>query len=156
MSSPARLGLTSGIHRNPVIRLDGKDYFILGGTYQKLHNEKIRTDRYTKDGEIDRQEVVTNKNRWKFTIVVPASTSYMHYAEGFDGSGYDFGVVADLRASAAKVWPYNGLYYYDITANEDFSSTYTSYVHMSTDWESLYNNDPFVYQIPVELWGRDV
>jgi len=147
----------NGIQQSiPIVRLDGKDYFVLGGTYQRLRNEKIITDQYTKDGEIDRQKTNTNKTRWKFTLTIPASASYVSSKNLGAGESFDFGDMGTILASSDKVYPYDGLYFYDITANGLFGGTYTSYVYMLMDWESPNNNDPGIWQVPVELWGRDV
>jgi hypothetical protein len=147
----------TGEKRLPIIRLDGKDYFLLGGTYQRLHNEKIINERYAIDGEFDRQMKNTGKKRWKFTVLVPASISYLSYDILSDPSiaAFDFGDLATLHTSADKVYPYDGLYYYDIDRFENFTGTYSHYVYMKIDWETPNNNDPGQWQIPVELWGRD-
>jgi len=143
--------------RLPIVRIDGKDYFLLGGTYQRLHNEKIISERYTTGGDFDRQAVNTEKKRWKFTIVAPLSATYVSYDMSYMPSWkeFDFGDLVTLHTSADKVYPYDGLEYYDIDRLEDFRGTYGSYVYMKLDWEAPMNNDPGIWQVPVELWGRD-
>lgn len=152
----ARISINGIRYSVPIVRLDGYDYFILGGTYQRLRHEKIINDRYSKDGEIDRQKKNTGKNRWRMTLVIPLSSSYVNLLSVDAGESFNFGNMSTILASDDKEYPYDGLYFYDVTSNGIFSGTYTSYVHMMMDWESLWNNDPGIFQVPVELWGRDV
>jgi hypothetical protein len=141
----------------PIVRIDGRDYFILSGTYQRLYNEKIISERYASDGDFDRQVLNTEKTRWKFTILTPFHTSYMSYSvEWEDGfTDFSFGDLGTLHASADKVYPQDGLYFFDIDRFENFYGTYSHYVYLKLDWEAPQNNDPGVWQVPVELWGRD-
>lgn len=141
--------------RLPVVRLDGHDYMIMSNTYQVLKSEKLITDRYNKDGGIDRQKVCTYKHRWKMTLVVPTNTSYISMVNPNPGESFNFGTMSTLIASDDKTYPNDGLEFYDIESLGIFTGSYTSYVYMSKDWATPYNNDPTVYQVPVDLWGRD-
>lgn len=146
----------NGVRKNlPLIRLDGKDYIILSGSYQRLRNEKLITDRYTKDGEIDRQKKNTGKHRWKMTLVIPASSSYLTLRNLQPGESFDFGDMSTILASDDKVYPQDGLEFYDVSANGMFGGSYTHYVYMNMDWESPYGDDPGIFSVPLELWGRD-
>lgn len=141
----------------PIVRIDGRDYFLLGGTYQRLHNEKIISERYAIDGGFDRQIMNTGKHRWKFTVLTISSIGTMTYMSSYDPSWmqFSFGDLDSLRASADKVYPSDGLEYYDVDCLENFTGTYSHYVYMKVDWESPHNNDVGIWQVPVELWGRD-
>jgi len=135
--------------RLPIVRIDGKDYFLMGGTYSRLDNEKIITERYTPGGEADRQILVTGKSRWKFTIMAPFSASYVTY----DIGGFAFGDLASLHTSAEKVPPNDLLDYYDISALENFGGSRTQQVYMKIEWEVPDRDDPGIWQVPTELWG---
>jgi len=142
----------NGIQQSlPIVRIDGRDYFLMGGTYQRLDNEKIITERYTPAGAIDRQILVTGKARWKFTIMAPLSASYITYS----GGNYIFGDLASLHTSADKVPPNDALAYYDISALGNFGGTYTHYAYLKIDWETPNNDDPGIWQVPTELWGYE-
>jgi len=138
--------------RIPVVQLDGKIYFILGGTYNFLHDEKRIQENYLASGEVDRQIQNTGKTRHKFNIIAPSTADLVDV----QGASWDVGTRDDLHTSADKVPPYDWLEFYDISADQDFSGTYTHYVVMKIDWEVPYNNDPGIWQIPVELWGYAV
>jgi hypothetical protein len=141
-----------GIERRiPIIRLDGRDYFVLGGTYQRLHNERIIKEQYTPAGEGDRQVKATSWKRWKMTLIVPQSTSQINSS----GSGFTFGDINSIHNTLKKQYPDNGLEYYDISALENFGGTYTHYVYAKNDWETPHNNDPGIWEVPVQIWGRN-
>lgn len=142
----------NGIQRRlPIIRLDGRDYFIMGGTYQRLYHEKIINERYTSTGAIKRQIVNTRKIRWRMTLMVP--TSYTQVT--VTGGTFNVGDIDTLHASANKMPPNDLLAYYDITAYQNFAGSYTHYVYLKLDWEQPNANDPGVWQVPIELWGYE-
>lgn len=138
--------------RLPIVRLDGKDYFILGGSYQRLHHEKEVQERYTNAGEADRQVVSTDWLRWQMTLVIPFDSSYASASDGY--GGMTFGGLDDLHTTMDKAYPHDGLQFYDISALENFGGTYTHYVYAKAEWETPHNNDPGIWQLPIELWGR--
>ena len=137
----------------PVIRLDGKDYFITGGTYQKLHNERIITEEYTAAGEISRSVVLTGKHRWQMTLHVPAS--YTQVGLPADMQSLQVGDRTYLHATLAKEPPSDLLEFYDVVCNGNFSGTYTHLVYLSADWEAPHNDDIGEWVIPISLWGYD-
>ena len=150
------LVILNGIQKRlPIVRLDGKDYFLLSGSYQRLHNEKIINERYTEDGSIDRQARATYKHRWQFTVVAPSSVSYITYQHPDPSKSFDFGTLGTIHATMDKLYPEDGLEYYDIDVLEDFSGTYTHYVYAAKEWEAPHGDDPGLWQVPITLWGSD-
>ncbi len=147
----------NGIERRiPMIRLDGRDYFILGGTYQRLHNERMVKEQYTPAGDGERQVQATEWKRWQMTLLVPLLTSQISYsAPSSQFDNFVFGDLDSIHATLAKEYPSNGLEYYDVHVLENFSSSYTHYVYASKEWETPHGNDPGLWEIPINLWGRD-
>ncbi len=146
--------LLDGIRRSlPIIRLDGKDYFLLGGTYSRLVNETQTTEMYTEAEEGDFQSVVTDWHRFQMTILAPLSASYISY-QASPGS-FTFGDLGTLHTTLSKKYPEDGLEYYDVSALENFSGTYTHLVFATFDWEAPHNNDPGLWQVPIKLWGQE-
>ena len=145
-----------GIQRRlPIVRLDGKDYFIMSGTYQRLHGEKLIDEKYGRGGGIVRQKTATYKHRWQMTLMVPLSVSYVSYQHPDPGKVFDFGDLATLRASDDKLYPVDGLEYYDVDRLEDFTGSYQHYVYLTKDWETPNADDVGIWQVPITLWGRD-
>lgn len=140
----------------PPVKLDGKVYLLLQGTYQRLMNEKQTTARFTSAGGIDFQKQNTYKHRWSFTIVAPRSTSYIVLGEDCPIDLADFGTLADLQASDDKVAPSSQLQFHDIETDWDFSGTYQYLVYI----ERMENTQPhqgniYQWQVPITLWGED-
>lgn len=139
----------------PPIKLDGKVYVVLQGTYQRLLNEKQITARYTSSGGIDLQKQNTGKHRWMMTLIVPVSTSYLVLTHS-PISASDFGTLADLQASDDKVAPSSQLQLYDIENDWDFSGSYNYLVYIDKmENAQPYQNDIYKWQVPISLWGED-
>jgi len=145
-----------GIQRRlPIVRIDGKDYFIMGGTYQVLPNEREVNEQYDTGGGIDVQVRQTDKWRWVFTLLVPYNSYCVETIRDNDNGALDIGYAADLRASSYKTAPDDLLGFYDITAFEDFTGSYTHLVYLQTEWWSPDKDDPGKWQVPVKLWGYE-
>ncbi len=139
----------------PPIKLDGKVYIVMTGTYQRLKNEKIITARYTDSGGIDLQKVNTEKHRWKMTLLVPTSTSNVTVS-GAAFSSSDMGTVSDLQATFDKMSPDDLLAFYDIDREWVFAGEepYSVYID-SMDKRPPNNDDIGTWQVPITLWGYD-
>lgn len=137
----------------PAVKIDDHVYFIMAGTYQFLHSEKIINEQHTRSGDPDRQIIDTGTHRWRMTLLVPVALSQVSSTESWAAT---IGVKTDLHTSGDKLPPSDYLDYWDITANEAFGGTKTHQVYLKLDWEVPVANDRGVWQIPVELWGQSV
>lgn len=139
----------------PPIKLDGKVYTLLQGTYQRMLNEKVTVERYTSKGTIDFQKQNTGRHRWQMTLVVPLSTSYITTGSDCPIPASDMGTLADLQATDDKVAPSSQLQFYDIENDWDFSGTYNYLVYMTKMENTQPYHDIYKWQVPISLWGAD-
>jgi len=144
----AQLQIVGIQYSMPIIRIDGKDYFIMGGTYQRLYYEQTITERYTNEAVLERQFANTYYSRWKMTLLVPTEKAEITI---LGGESLDIGLLDDLHQSAESS---DMVEFYDIDCWEQFSPSYIHYVYLNLDWEQPAFNDVSLWQVPVELWGR--
>lgn len=148
------VALTGDEKRLPIIRIDGRDYFITGGSYTKLHNEKaFLTEEYTAGGNISRSFVQTYSHRWNMTLRVPLVHTQVQIPS--DMSWLLPGDRSYLHASNAKCPPSDLLEYYDVTCQENFSGSESHLVYINLGQEAPHNDDVTIWDIPVTLWGYD-
>lgn len=145
----ALLSDTSGL---PPIKLDGYVYFVVTGTHQFTHNEKIISEGYTSSGGIDRQTQNTRKHRWAMTLKVPRTSQNVELKQGVLEN---IGNIATLRASADKEAPDDFLDFYDITSNWDFSGDHDYRAYLVKETEQPNSDDIGVLQVVIQLWGMD-
>jgi len=150
-----RVQFKQGSGSLPPVKLDGKVYAVLQGTYQRLLNEKQVVERYTANGNIDFQKQNTYKHRWQMTLMVPLSTSYIVIGNDCPIVEADFGTLADLQASDDKVAPSSQLQFYDIGNDWDFSGTYNYLVYVTKMDLTQPHMDLYKWQVPISLWGED-
>lgn len=136
----------------PPIKLDGYVYFVVSGTYQFTHNEKIISEEYTSAGDIDRQTQNTRKHRWAMTLKVPRTSQNVEVKEGTLES---IGNITTLRASSDKEPPSDFLDFYDITTNWDFSGDNTHRAYLLKETEQPNSDDIGILQVVIQLWGMD-
>lgn len=149
---PVKQGINTVTLAVPPIKLDGKVYFVMDGTYSRTWSEKQIAEEYTTQGAIDRQMLDTGKYRFKMTLLVVTSTSNVVQT---DGTLANLGSLTNLHTSAAKAAPSDMLDYYDISTNWDFTGDKTHEVYLKLGEETPHNNDIGTWQVPIELWGED-
>jgi hypothetical protein len=149
---PATIALFGEGGGLPPIKLDGYVYFVVSGTYQFTHNEKIISEDYTSSGNMDRQTQNTRKHRWAMTLKVPRTSQNVELKQGTLES---IGNITTLRASSDKEPPDDFLALYDIITNWDFSGDNTHRVYLLKEAEQPNNDDIGILQVPIQLWGMD-